>query len=112
MTDTEFMQLLPQKTRIDVAREIASPILFSVDAQLVQFEPSENRCSPCDAHDDTDDTPTIHCVSWQRLYDVLVGNYDLMPAFIDREIWTNGYLPVVFRLFAVFQSELTTRIPE
>ena len=112
MTDAEFMRLLLQKTRHEVAREIAAPILFSVDSTVLRFEPAHNRLSPYVEDQDTDDQLTIHCISWQRLYEILIGEYDLMPAFLAREIWTNGYLPQVFRLFAVFQPALTTRIPE
>ena len=112
MTETEFIRLLKQKTRLEVAQEFASPILFSVDSAVLQFTPVENSLERCDTHPDEPDLLTIHCVSWQRLFDVLVGEYDLMTAFLDREIWTNGYLPLVFRLFAIFQPALTTRIPE
>ncbi len=112
MTDIEFMRLLTQKTRLNVAQEIASPILFSVDAVLLRFVPEENSIARCDAKADHIESPTIHCVSWAKLYGVLVGDYDLMDAFMAQEIWTNGYLPLVFRLFAVFQPTLTMRIPE
>lgn len=112
MTESEFIRLLTQKTRLEVAQEFASPILFSVNSALLQFKPSENSIESCDTTPDEPDLLTIHCVSWSRLYEVLIGEYDLMTAFLDREIWTNGYLPLVFRLFAVFQPTLTTRIPE
>ena len=112
MTETEFIRLLTQKTRLEVAQEFASPILFSVDSDVLQFSPRENSVERCDFTPDKPDLLTIHCVSWSRLYAVLVGEYDLMTAFLDREIWTNGYLPLVFRLFALFQPALTTRIPE
>ncbi len=112
MTETEFIRMLKQKTRPEVAQEFAAPILFSVDAVVLQFTPVENSISRCSTTPDQPDLLTIHCASWQRLFDVLVGEYDLMTAFLDKEIWTNGYLPLVFRLFAIFQPELTTRIPE
>ena len=112
MTEIEFIRLLTQKTRLEVAQEFASPILFSVGSVVLQFTPAENSIVRSDKTHDEPDLLTIHCVSWERLYGVLVGNHDLMAAFIAREIWTNGYLPLVFRLLAVFQSALTTRIPE
>ncbi|MCY4096623.1 MAG: hypothetical protein OXG05_16050 [Gammaproteobacteria bacterium] len=112
MTETEFIRMLKEKTRLEVAQEFASPILFSVDSVVLQFTPVENDIARCDTEPDEPDLLTIHCVSWQRLFDVLVGEYDLMTAFLDRDIWTNGYLPLVFRLFALFQPALTTRIPE
>ena len=112
MTEAEFIRKLKQKTRLEVAQEFASPILFSVDSVVLQFTPRENNVVQCDIPPDEPDLLTIHCVSWERLFSVLVGEYDLMTAFLDREIWTNGYLPLVFRLFAVFQPALTTRIPE
>ena len=112
MTETEFIRLLKQKTRLEVAQEFASPILFSVNSAVLQFIPAENIITPCDVAPDEPDLLTIHCVSWNRLYEVLVGEHDLMTAFLEREIWTNGYLPLLFRLFAVFQPALTTRIPE
>ena len=112
MTETEFIRLLKQKTRLEVAQEFASPILFSVNSTVLEFTPAENSITRCAATPDEPDLITIHCVSWDRLYSILVGDYDLMAAFLDREIWTNGYLPLVFRLFAVFQPALTTRIPE
>ena len=112
MTEAEFIRLLTQKTRLEVAQEFAAPILFSVNSVVLQFTLSENTITQCETVPDTPDLLTIHCVSWHRLYEILVGEYDLMTAFLDREIWTNGYLPLVFRLFAVFQPALTTRIPE
>lgn len=112
MTETEFIRLLKQKARLEVAQEFESPILFSVNSVVLQFSPRENTFTHYDATPDEPDLLTVHCASWQRLYEILVGEYDLMSAFLDREIWTNGYLPLVFRLFAVFQPALTTRIPE
>ena len=112
MTESEFIRLLIKKTRLEVAQEFASPILFRVNSVALQFTPIENVIAKCDAEPDEPDMLTIHCVSWSRLYEILIGEYDLMTAFLDREIWTNGYLPLVFRLFAVFQPALTTRIPE
>ena len=112
MTDEEFQLSLSNQLRSDVAKEIAGAILFCVAGTKVRFDPKE--CAFSQSVDNTADSsiPVIYCLSWQRLHDVLVGKYDLMQAFLDREIWTNGYLPVVFRLFAVFQTGLTIRIPE
>lgn len=112
MTDDEFIHALRQKTRREVARELASPILFSVKPLTLCFVPETNTITPYGDPGSNDEHLTIHCVSWERLYQVLVGEYDLMAAFLDKEIWTNGYLPQVFRLFAVFQPALTTQIPE
>lgn len=112
MTSDEFIRSLRKKTRLEVAREIAAPILFSVNGTTLRFVAAENALTPCPDTTDSDDTLTIHCVSWERLYGVLVGDYALMHAFLDREIWTNGYLPLVFRLFAIFQPALSIQIPE
>ena len=112
MTETEFQRLLTQKTRLDVAQEFATPILFSVNSSVMCFNPAQNHLEPYTEPVDQPDLLTLHCVSWERLYGILIGDHDLMEAFLAREIWTNGYLPLVFRLLAVFQSALTTRIPE
>ena len=112
MTEVEFQQKLSERTRLDVAKEIAGAILFKVGGSEVRFNPVDNSFKSEDANKSDSSIPVIYCVSWQRLHDVLTGEYDLMKAFIDHEIWTNGYLPVLFRLFAVFQSGLTIRIPE
>lgn len=112
MTKDDFQHELKAHTRLDVAKEIAGEILFSVNEETVRFNPLVNAFTT-EAHpNESAEIPTVHGSSWQLLHDVLTGSYDLMQAFSDRDIWTNGYLPVLFRLFAVFQTGVGIRIPE
>lgn len=112
MTKTEFIVALQEKARLDVAQEIASAILFSVNDSMLQYEPAKNVIFPVATDANLPETLVIFSESWDTLYGVLVGEVDLMDAFLKRSLWTNGYLPIVFRLFAVFQSSHTLRIPE
>lgn len=112
MTEFEFIAALKEKARLDVAHEIATAILFSVGDSVLRYEPQNNVIKPVATTAELPETLVIHSDSWQTLFGVLAGEIDLMEAFLNHTFWTNGYLPIVFRLLAVFQSSLTLRIPE
>ena len=111
MNSSEFMQKLQAKTRPEVAREIPSEILFSVGSLTLRFDPQANQFTT-EEKSESHLLPELHSHSWQRLYDVLVGEYSVMDAFFDRSFWMNGYLPMLFQLQALFQPTLSTQLPE
>lgn len=111
MNMNEFSRSLQSRTRPEVAQEIPTAILFSVDDQTLRFEPQTNDFA-VSIGIGNGEIPVLHAASWQSLHDVLIGKFALLDAFKDRAFWTNGYLPLLFTLQALFQPDLSSRLPE
>lgn len=111
MTRAEFIAAvretaIPERTRIH-----KESILFNVGGDVIRFTPASMSFDE-DAESSHDCLePEFFCENWNLLLHLLHGNASLDGAFRDGKFATNGYLPLVFTVLAMFQQTLAERPP-
>ena len=111
MTRAEFIAAvketaIPARTRIH-----KESILFNVEGDVIRFTPVSMSFDEGVESSQDCLVPEFHCESWNLLLQVLHGNANLDEVVRDGKFSTNGYLPLVFTVLALFQQTLAEQPP-
>lgn len=112
MKKEEFVSELSERVRDNVAEYLFQDVVFNVQDEFVLFQPLTRSFSDIKGDDLNSTLPTVHGASWRLIYDIMIGDAELLDAFQSKQISTNGYLPQLFVLMIVFQPTRSAQIPE
>lgn len=112
MKKEEFVSELSNRVRDNVAEYLFQDVLFNVQDEYVLFQPLTRQFSEVRGDDINSQLPTVHGSNWRLIFDIMIGDAELLDAFQSKQISTNGYLPQLFVLMIVFQPTRSAQIPE
>lgn len=112
MKKEEFVSKLSERVRDNVAEYLFQDVVFNVQDEFVLFQPLTRCLSDVGGNAINSELPTVHGSSWRLIYDIMIGDAELLDAFQSKQISTNGYLPQLFVLMIVFQPTRSAQIPE
>ena len=112
MNKEEFVAELRERVRDNVAEYLFQDVVFNVEDEYVLFQPLTRQFREIRGDDLNSELPTVHGSNWQLIFDIMIGDAELLDAFQSKQISTNGYLPQLFVLMIVFQPTRSAQIPE